>query len=87
MTCPPTEEKTIRGLKEYGAFLPSRVQAKVVTYEGTSPEVKCKRVNYGKFQTTEYYSTCEAKVIYLAKNGHMGMSTSLTYGSVVNLGT
>lgn len=86
MTCLPIEEKTIRGLKEYEAFRLSRVEAKIVTYEGTNPEVKCKHVNYGSFQITEYYSACEAKVIYLAKNGHMGMSKSLIYGSIVNLG-
>ena len=43
-----------------------------------------KHVNYGKFQIIEHYSTFEAKVICLAKNGHMGMSKSLTYGSAVN---
>lgn len=74
----------MRGLKEYGGFLLSREQVKVATFEGTSPKVKCRNVNYGKFQIIEYYNTFEEKVICLAKNGHMGMSKSLTYGSTVN---
>ena len=73
----------IRGLKEYGAFLLCREQEKVVLW--TNPEAKCKHVNL--WSVSDYralQSSFEAKEIDAAKNGHVGMSKSLTYGLIVN---
>lgn len=49
------------------------------------PEVKCKHINHGKFQIIEYYNLFEANVMYLAKNGHMDMSESLTQVQLLTL--
>lgn len=70
---------TMRGLQERGAFPLSGEQGDV-SYK---PALRRKAgVSFMRVQIGEHCSPFEAEVPYSAKNGHTGMSQSLTHGSV-----